>query len=108
MTKATPEGAIKKALDTMLKVERVWYFAPQAGPYGHAGIPDRIACVFGSFVGIECKADGSKKPTALQELCAKRIRESGGEWFLVYDKETIDKVRQYIHDRRRTSKSVGA
>jgi hypothetical protein len=108
MSRSTPENRVKKLLDTMLKTERVWFFAPQAGPYGHAGIPDRVACVFGRFVGIECKADKSKKPTALQELCAKRIHDAGGAWFLVYDEETIEKVREFIHDCRRASQSVSS
>jgi len=107
MSRSTPENRIKKQLDTMLKEERVWFFPPQSGPYGHAGIPDRVACVLGRFVGIECKADASNKPTALQELCAERIRASGGAWFLVYDTDTIEQVRGFIHDCRRASQSTG-
>ena len=49
---ATPEGRIKAALDRMLKAERVWFYPPQAGPFGSAGIPDRVAIVAGIFVGI--------------------------------------------------------
>jgi len=108
MSRATPENRVKKMLDTMLKQERVWFFSPQSGPYGHAGIPDRVACVFGRFIGIECKADASKKPTALQELCADRIRTAGGAWFLVYDTDTIEKVREHIHDCRRASEGARA
>ena len=107
MSRSTPENRIKKQLDTMLKEERVWFFPPQSGPYGHAGIPDRVACVLGRFVGIECKADASNKPTALQELCAERIRASGGAWFLVYDTDTIEQVRGFIHDCRRASQGIG-
>jgi hypothetical protein len=97
---ATPEGKIKRWLDTMLKAEGVWYFSPQAGPYGSAGIPDRIAIVCGQFIGIECKADASKKPTALQDRCMEDIMSAGGQCFVVYDKSTIETVRQYIQDVR--------
>ena len=54
---STPEGKIKRKLDKMLKSENIWYYSPQAGPFGRAGIPDRVAIVDGRFVGIECKAD---------------------------------------------------
>ena len=56
----TPEGKIKRKLDKVLKQEGVWFFNPQAGPFGRAGIPDKIACIGGKFVGIECKADKTK------------------------------------------------
>lgn len=93
---ATPENRIKARLDKMLKEEGVWYFSPQAGIYGVAGIPDRIAVVEGRFVGIECKADRFKKPTALQALRMKEIEDAGGKCFVVYDDETIEAVRMYI------------
>lgn len=103
----TPEGKIKAALDRMLKAERVWFYPPQAGPFGSAGIPDRVAIVDGLFVGIECKADKSKKPTALQIKCMADIERAGGKCFVVYDKATIEQVREWIHARRRISEGAG-
>lgn len=100
MAAATPENKIKKRLDTMLKAEKVWYFSPQSGIYGVSGIPDRIAIVAGRFVGIECKADASKKPTAIQLLRMKEIEAAGGKCFVVYDHETIDHVRNWIVEHR--------
>ena len=98
---STPEGRVKRRLDKMLKEEGVWFYSPQAGPYGQSGIPDRVCIVHGLFVGVEVKAGKGKKPTALQELRAKEIVEAGGFWFLVYDDETIAKVREFIVGRRR-------
>jgi hypothetical protein len=92
----TPEGKIKTKLDRMLKAYNVWYYSPQAGPHGRAGIPDRIAIVAGRFVGIECKADKTKKPTALQVKAMNEIEHAGGKCFLVYDDETIAEVREFI------------
>jgi hypothetical protein len=102
----TPEGRIKAKLDKMLKAEGVWYYSPQAGPFGVAGIPDRVAIVCGQFVGIECKADKTKKPTALQTKCMRDIEQAGGKCFVAYDDETIESVREYI--RARNSKGQGA
>ena len=96
----TPEGRIKAKLDRMLKAEGVWFYSPQAGPFGVAGIPDRVAVVTGQFVGIECKADKTKKPTALQTKCMRDIEAAGGKCFVVYDDETIAAVQRYIKEKR--------
>jgi len=93
---ATPEGAVKRKVDRMLTRVGVWFFSPQAGPYGRAGIPDRLVCAKGKFVGIEVKADASKKPTRLQTSCMAQIEASGGRCFVVYDDATLEQVRQYL------------
>ena len=92
----TPEGNIKRKLDNTLKEMGVWYYSPQSGPFGKAGIPDRVAIVKGKFIGIECKADRTKKPTALQLKTMKEIEKQGGKCFVVYDDATIQKVVDYI------------
>lgn len=96
----TPEGKVKFLLDKMLKEERVWFFSPQAGPYGRSGIPDRIACVDGHFVGIECKADRTKKPTRLQEFALREIAGAGGTTFVVFCAEGVETVRNWIRAGR--------
>jgi len=98
---ATPEGAVKRKLDKMLVECKVWFYSPQAGPFGRAGIPDRVVIVDGLFVGIECKADKTKKPTRLQQNCMQQIEAAGGKCFLVYDDETIEEVRGFIHAYRK-------
>ena len=103
----TPEGKIKSRLDKMLKAEGVWYYSPQAGPFGVAGIPDRVAIVAGQFVGIECKADKTKKPTALQMKCMRDIEQAGGKCFVAYDDETIEAVRGYIRACNSKGQGVG-
>jgi hypothetical protein len=100
MAATTPENKIKKALDRALKEQKVWYFSPQSGIYGVSGIPDRIAIVGGRFIGIECKADASKKPSAVQLLRMKEIEAAGGKCFVVYDHETIEHVMTWIRFNR--------
>lgn len=97
---STPEGRIKAKLDKMLHEERVWFYSPQAGPFGRSGVPDRVAIVQGLFVGIEAKADRTKKPTRLQVHCMEQIEKAGGQCFLVYDDETIEEVREFIRGYR--------
>jgi len=93
---STPEGKVKRKLDAMLKRRKVWYFSPQSGPFGKAGIPDRLAIVEGRLVGIEVKSGKNRKPTPLQVKCMADIEKAGGKCFLVYDDETISKVEHYI------------
>jgi hypothetical protein len=94
----TPEGKIKKKIDTMLKSKGVWYFKPQAGQYGRSGVPDYIVCARGLFIGIEAKADKTKKPTALQMQCMEKIVSGGGKCFVVYDDNTLSGAENCIDD----------
>jgi hypothetical protein len=109
---ATPEGRIKAKLDKMLVKLGVWFYSPQAGPYGVSGIPDRVVCAAGRFIGIEAKADATKKPTALQRKCMAKIEAAGGKCFVVYDDETIQEAERYILEvlsaRNRTSQGSGS
>lgn len=93
---STPESKIKRKLTEMLKRHGVWYFYPNAGAFGRAGVPDVIAIVAGQFFGIECKADCKKKPTALQRKCGGDIIKAGGWWYLVCDTETLGEVEERI------------
>lgn len=96
MSAMTPEGRVKKKLVEMLKKHDIWYFFPAANGMGKAGIPDVICIVEGYFVGIECKADETKKPTALQLRCGREIREAGAYWFLVCDDHSTAEVEKWI------------
>ena len=93
---STPEGKMKAKVDRALKRFGVWFFSPQAGPFGRAGIPDRIACVDGRFLGIEVKADRTKQPTKLQVQCMEAIEASGGKCFVVFDDASLEEAKVYI------------
>ena len=96
MAASTPEGRVKRRLTDRLKHHKIWYFYPGNNGFGKSGLPDVIAIVRGRFVGIEVKADKTKKPTALQWKTGREIIAAGGLWFLVYDDDTISKVEEYI------------
>lgn len=101
----TPEGKIKRKVVQVLKYHKVWYFFPASNGFGRAGIPDIIAIVDGLFVGIECKADTSKKPTKLQIKCGEEIIEAGGMWLLVRCTEDCEKLDKIIFELREQSVS---
>jgi hypothetical protein len=93
--KATPENAVKRALIKLLNSYGVWHYPASAGAYSIGGIPDRICCVGGKFVGIECKAPG-KKPTALQAKCHSGIRAVGGVVFVVDGEVSLQEVKMWL------------
>lgn len=96
MSAMTPEGRVKNKVVAALKKRGVWYFFPAANGMGRAGIPDIIAIVNGVFVGVEVKADKTKKPTQLQARCGQAIQAAGGRWFLVCDADSCAALEQYI------------
>jgi len=92
---ATPEGKVKAMIDRELKKRTLYYFNPQAGPFGKAGVPDKILCVAGHFIGIEVKsAKGRTSP--LQDACMQKIEDQGGKCFVVRDRDTLDETLEYI------------
>lgn len=95
----TPEGKIKRKLTEVLRMHDIWYFFPGNNGFGKSGIPDIIAIVGGRFVGIECKADPTKKPTELQKKCGKDIEAAGGLWFLVRSIDDIKEVERCLLSR---------
>jgi hypothetical protein len=99
----TPEGKIKAKLDRELKLRKLWSFNPQAGVYGRAGVPDKIVCAGGRFIGLECKADHTKKPTPLQIRTMAAIEAAGGKCFVVYDEATIKEAMEFIDDLQDTA-----
>ena len=85
----TPEGRVKDKVRAMLKRHQIWYFLPGNNGMGRSGVPDFVCCVGGRFVGIECKADATKRPTPLQMAAASGIERAGGRWFLVCDEASL-------------------
>jgi hypothetical protein len=95
----TPEGKVKRRVVEVLKKHGVWYFFPANNGYGVAGIPDIIVCVKGQFLGIEVKADRTKKPTELQMQCGAKIQASGGWWMVVCDQESLDMLGVMLQEK---------
>ncbi len=92
----TPEGKIKRKVTELLRDNDIWYFFPGNNGFGKSGIPDIIAIVGGRFVGIECKADPTKKPTELQKRCGEEIKAAGGLWFLIRSVEDLREVEECL------------
>ena len=91
---STPEAKMKKKVDAVLREAGVWFFAPQSGIYGRAGIPDRIGILPGGRVlAIEVKAGKRYGLTALQEKTLTEIRAAGGSTWVVDDEQSLTVLR---------------
>lgn len=73
------ENRIKK----WLKDHDCYYVKFFANSRTRVGVPDILACVNGTFVGIEVKADNGK-PSELQFYNIRGIRKAGGYAWIVY------------------------
>lgn len=102
-----PEVKVKKQVKELLDKYGAYYFSPVASAMGTAGIPDIIACLNGTFIGVECKA-GTNKPTGLQQAQLRRIAAAGGV-ALVINEDNIDALEhtlKSISDSRSVTWSV--
>lgn len=91
----TPEAKVKKKVKAVLDALEAYHFPPFSGGYGHAGVPDIVACYKGVFLGIECKAGGNKV-TAIQKFNLDKIRLCGGI-ALIIDEGNVDNLREIIN-----------
>lgn len=73
----TPEAFEKDDIKKYLTSIGAWYFMPLMAGYGKSGVSDIVACIDGTFWGIEVKRPG-KDPTAIQERRMTEVRAAGG------------------------------
>lgn len=90
----TPEAKVKKKVKDVLTKLGAYYAMPATGGYGNSGAPDFVVCYKGTFIGIECKANGNK-PTALQMHNLVLIRKAGG-YGLVIDETNVNELTQTL------------
>ncbi|MEI6880728.1 MAG: VRR-NUC domain-containing protein [Bacteroidota bacterium] len=82
----TPEAKVKAAVVKLLKKHNIYYFFPATHGYGRSGVPDIICCFNSLFLAIECKA-GNNGTTALQEKEIQKIRDAGGDAFVINEQD---------------------
>lgn len=82
----------EKKVETQIKnylISLNAYFIKTVGGSVAAGTPDIIACVNGTFVGIEVKRPTGGRVSELQKNHIKRIQLSGGLAFVASSKEEV-------------------
>lgn len=89
------ETQFKEKVEKWLTDNHAWFIKYWAGAkFTKEGIPDVLACINGRFYGIELKKTGGK-PTVLQLLNLKKIREAGGIGVLLYP-EDLDYFESFV------------
>lgn len=94
LKRSDAENQVKKRVSDILDDLGIFHRSKTATATDIAGFPDKVACVCGLFVGIECKSRGNK-PTPIQVSCLYEIRKAGG-LTIVVDEDNIDQLRNYI------------
>jgi len=88
----TPESALKKKINAYLNsVPGLFHFPVMNRGYGKNGVPDRVLCYKGRFVGIEVKAPGGTASTPQQARIAE-IVEAGGIAEVVWSVENVREI----------------
>lgn len=78
------EKSFENKVKNFLSYKGYWYIKYWAGAdFTRDGIPDILACIDGKFYGIEIKAKNGR-PTLLQLINLRKIREAGGIGILLY------------------------
>lgn len=81
------ENVFQKHVIDFLKTQNVWYLKYWAGAqYTKQGVPDILACIDGTFHGIELKTDVGK-PTKLQLYNIRKIKDAGGQAYILRPKD---------------------
>ncbi len=95
------ETPFKQKVEKWLKDNGYWFIKYWAGAkYTKEGIPDILACINGTFYGMELKGDGGT-PTLLQLRNLSGIRNAGGVGVLLYP----DDFESFIEFIRNTESS---
>ena len=84
------ENRLKRWLDS----EGVWHVKFFANRNTRSGVPDILACVAGTFVGIEVKGPKGK-PSPLQIYHCGKIAESGGIAVVVWP-DDFDRLKELV------------
>jgi len=85
----TPEGKVKKAIDELLKLYKVYKHKPVTNGLGESAL-DYHVCHRGLYAGIEAKKPGGD-PTKRQIITMKNIARAGGAVFLIDEAGTISR-----------------
>lgn len=78
----TPEGKVKSKVKQMFKAAAIPYHMPRGTVMGTSGIGDFVACAYGFYLEVECKA-GKNKLTALQRQRRNEVIAGGGQYLVI-------------------------
>lgn len=95
----TPEGKVKAIGAKIIKEYDPYYFCPVTGGFGSSGQFDVVILYKKIFIGIEYKADSTKRPTELQTKNAIKAMDMGAVVLLIHKdnlyelKNTLENIK---------------
>lgn len=79
----TEEGRFQARVKAWLEKYDVYDIKQNASALSKTGVPDRISCIHGLFIGIEIKKNDEEEASPLQQHNIKQIKDNGGVAFVL-------------------------
>ena len=91
------EKRIENSIKNWLETNNHWYIKVQGGSNNpSSGVPDLLACIKGTFVGIEVKTP-TGRTTKIQDYQIDQINKSGGIAVVI---TSLEQLRMELKDRQ--------
>jgi hypothetical protein len=92
------ETDFARRVDKFLKSkEGLWFLNTYGNAVQRAGIPDRLVCYKGVFIGLELKRpDGKGKESVRQQIEGSKIQQAGGIYRVVESIEEIEEILRNV------------
>ena len=90
----TPEGKVKKLVDSLLKNHLSYKHKPVMNGMGERAL-DYHVCHVGLYAGIETKDEG-KNPTPQQTIIMRKVVAAGGSLFLIRGERCPDLIELHL------------
>ena len=91
------EKQIENEIKKYLKSKKIYHVKIHGSTFQQVGIPDILACVKGTFVGIEVKDIGKEYNTSeAQKVHIENIISSGGRAVVVSSVEQVKRLVEQI------------
>lgn len=79
----TEEGIFQAKIKNWLKLNDIYNIKQNASALSKSGVPDRLLCIHGTFIGMEIKKNDEEKASLLQQYNILEIKKNGGVAFVL-------------------------
>jgi len=79
----TEEGLFQSKIKKWLDLNEVYHIKHNASALSKSGVPDRILCINGVFIGVEIKKNDKEEASLLQQYNIKEIKKQKGIAFVL-------------------------
>lgn len=79
----TEEGLFQAKIKKWLDLHTIYHIKYNASALSRSGVPDRILCINGIFIGIEIKKNDKEEASLLQQYNIKEIKKQKGVAFVL-------------------------